>query len=221
MIKIDHYSDLLCVWAYVAQARMDELQSQFPTELDIHWHYMPVFGDVPGKLEKMWNAKGGVAAYANHMRDVAKGFQQVDVHPHTWEHVTPQSSAPAHLYLCAARVAASAGSLPTTAESNLAWALRIAFFRDALDISQQTVLRRVCEQQGLPLGVLDSQLNSGAAYAALCHDMQQARDANVRSSPTLIFNEDRQRLTGNVGYRIIEANVRELLERPQTQHSWC
>ena len=36
-----------------------------------------------------------------------------------------------------------------------------------------------------------------------------------------MLNEDRQRLTGNVGYRVIEANVRELLERPSAQHSWC
>lgn len=221
MIQIDHYSDLLCVWAYVAQARMDELQTQFPSELDIRWHYLPVFGDVPGKIDKMWSAKGGVSAYADHMREVAQGFPQVEVHPNTWEHVTPQSSAPAHLYLCAARVAAKTNQLPPNAEADLAWALRIAFFRDGLDISAQAVLRDACRQQHLELATLDLQLDSGAAYAALCDDMQQARDANVRSSPTLIFNEDRQRLTGNVGYRIIEANVRELLERPQTQHSWC
>ena len=51
--------------------------------------------------------------------------------------------------------------------------------------------------------------------------MQRALDSHVRASPTLIFNEDRQRLTGNVRYRIIEANVRELLERPETQQTWC
>jgi predicted DsbA family dithiol-disulfide isomerase len=51
--------------------------------------------------------------------------------------------------------------------------------------------------------------------------MQLAKDQDVRSSPTLLFNEGRQRLSGNVGYRIIEANVRELLDRPIVQHSWC
>lgn len=33
-------------------------------------------------------------------------------------------------------------------------------------------------------------------------------------SPTLIFNEGRQRLNGNVGYRVIEANIRELRHNP-------
>jgi predicted DsbA family dithiol-disulfide isomerase len=221
MIHVDHYSDLLCVWAYVAQARMDELQKQFPSEIEINWHYLAVFGNVPGKLASQWGARGGVAGYAAHMREVAAGFEQVTVHADTWENVTPQSSAPAHLYLCAARVAASNGLLPADSEAKLGWAFRVAFFSDALDISAAAVLRKICIQQGLELSVLDKLLDSGSAYAAFCNDMQLARDANVRSSPTLIFNEDRQRLTGNVGYRIIEANVRELLERPQTQHSWC
>jgi hypothetical protein len=44
---------------------------------------------------------------------------------------------------------------------------------------------------------------------------------DVKVSPTLIFNDDRQRLTGNVGYRIIEANVRELLRAPEREASWC
>ena len=48
-----------------------------------------------------------------------------------------------------------------------------------------------------------------------------AREQNVRASPTLIFNEGRQRLTGNVGYRVIEANVRELLQAPAGGQSWC
>jgi hypothetical protein len=28
-------------------------------------------------------------------------------------------------------------------------------------------------------------------------------------------------LTGNVGYRILEANIRELLDSPPGQQSWC
>jgi hypothetical protein len=43
----------------------------------------------------------------------------------------------------------------------------------------------------------------------------------VTVSPTLIFNEGRQRLNGNVGYRVIEANIRELLHNPSGELSWC
>ena len=43
----------------------------------------------------------------------------------------------------------------------------------------------------------------------------------MRASPTMLLNEGRQQLTGNVGYRVIEANVRELLESPDAKLSWC
>ena len=45
----------------------------------------------------------------------------------------------------------------------------------------------------------------------------------VQGSPTFVFNEGRQMLYGNVGYRIIEANLRELLSRPSAEGmpSWC
>ena len=47
------------------------------------------------------------------------------------------------------------------------------------------------------------------------------RTHGIQASPTLLLNEGRQRLGGNVGYRIIEANVRELLEGAPGQASWC
>jgi hypothetical protein len=34
-------------------------------------------------------------------------------------------------------------------------------------------------------------------------------------------NEGRQRLNGNVGYRVLEANIRELLNHPAGEQSWC
>jgi predicted DsbA family dithiol-disulfide isomerase len=69
--------------------------------------------------------------------------------------------------------------------------------------------------------LIQSYINSGKAYATLSEDMKMAMEMNVKASPTLIFNEDRQRLTGNVGYKIIQANIRELLNSPNKQHSWC
>ena len=43
----------------------------------------------------------------------------------------------------------------------------------------------------------------------------------VMGSPTLVFNEGRQMIYGNVGYRVIEANVLELLNKPKAAASWC
>ena len=40
-------------------------------------------------------------------------------------------------------------------------------------------------------------------------------------SPSLVLNEGRQHLNGNVGYRLIEANVHELLCNPDEEMNWC
>jgi len=55
----------------------------------------------------------------------------------------------------------------------------------------------------------------------LSKDFDLIKEHTVTVSPTLIFNEGRQRLNGNVGYRVIEANIRELLHNPTEEQSWC
>ena len=79
----------------------------------------------------------------------------------------------------------------------------------------------ICERQGLAAAVITNALHSGDAHAVLSSDMKQALDLGVRASPTMTFNEGRQTLTGNVGYRVIEANIRELIRRPHGQQTWC
>jgi len=220
-IQIKYYSDILCIWAYVSQIRIDELVSEFGDHIELDFRFLPVFGHAREKIDRQWENKGGTQAYNEHVQEVAVEFNHIEVHPDIWMQCPPSSSLPGHLYLCAVRLAEREGKLETGSCSRLAWSLRKAFFTELADISDQSVLRQLVERDGLLLTVIESRIQSGEAYAALSEDMQQARELAVRSSPTLIFNEDRQRLTGNVGYRIIEANIRELLEKPGAGHSWC
>jgi predicted DsbA family dithiol-disulfide isomerase len=79
----------------------------------------------------------------------------------------------------------------------------------------------LAEELDLSRASLQRLLDSGAAHAELARDAELAREQAVTVSPTLVLNEGRQRLVGNVGYRVIEANVRELLTQRGEQHSWC
>ena len=99
--------------------------------------------------------------------------------------------------------------------------LRRAFFVDLVDISNQHRLLELAEQAGVDIAKLQQILDSGAAHARLAADLAAATRSTVRASPTMAFNEGRQVLTGNVGYRVIEANLRELLRSPSDQQSWC
>lgn len=220
-IRVTHFSDALCVWAYVSQIRIDELQRRFAGRIEMDYRWFHVFGDVPRKLEANWKDRGGATGYAEHVRGVVDRFDHVRLHPRAWVETVPCSSMPSHLLLCAVRLLRDGGEVDGGALEHAAWTLRQAFFADGLDISQRAVLLGVAERAGLPLPGIERMLAGGEAHAALADDLELARQHGVQASPTLLFNEGRQRLTGNVGYRIIEANIRELLEAPPGQQSWC
>lgn len=99
--------------------------------------------------------------------------------------------------------------------------MRRAFFEDVADVSDRQVQFQIAQKLGIPIAELQSQIDSGEAYALLSRDFELIREHTISVSPTLFFNEGRQRLNGNVGYRVIEANIRELLNNPEDEQSWC
>jgi protein-disulfide isomerase len=52
-------------------------------------------------------------------------------------------------------------------------------------------------------------------------DYQEAKKLSLKGSPSYIIDNGRQTLYGNVGYRVLLANVEELLNNPQEEASWC
>jgi predicted DsbA family dithiol-disulfide isomerase len=220
-IPVVHFSDLLCVWAYVANRRMDELHDEFGEAVDVSYRFVSVFGAARAKLDARWRDKGGLAAYAEHVRGIASEFGHVAVHRDVWASIAPMSSTPAHLAIAAVRLATASGAAPPRAAESFAWRLREAFFRDAEDIGREDVVLSVVDRAGLDRRAVSTLLASGEAHAAFAADADAAREWDVRMSPTLILDGGRQRLHGNVGYRVIAANVRELLEKKPGQASWC
>ena len=49
-LVVDYYSDILCVWAWIAQRRIDELHEQLGDKIELRYHYMDVFGDAINKV---------------------------------------------------------------------------------------------------------------------------------------------------------------------------
>lgn len=220
-IRITHFSDVLCIWAYVGQIRIDELLSEFERQVEIEYRLFPVFGSARRKIMDAWGEEHGARAYCQHIQKIAADFNHVSVHAEIWHKVMPHSSLPGHLYLCAIRLLEQNKSLPAGTFAQMSWTIRKAFFAELRDVSDVSVLDDLVEQADLPGNRIKECIESGQAYAELADDMKLARDHMIKASPTLIFNEDRQRLTGNVGYKIIEANIRELIHKPVGQQSWC
>jgi predicted DsbA family dithiol-disulfide isomerase len=215
-VQIHHFSDILCVWAYVGQVRVDELCRVHGDDIELHYHYVDIFGDVPGRLTDRWSEKGGLPAYSQHVIDVVSGFEHVEVHEEVWKKSVPNSSMSCHQFLHAVRLVAG-----QDAQVRAAWSLREAFFARAEDVSQRRIQLESAEALGLSVKEIEQEICSGAALARVSRDLKMASEQSITVSPTLVFNEGRQMLKGNVSFRVIEANVSELLSKREASHSWC
>lgn len=223
-VIIDCYTDILCVWAYFGQIKIDELQQEFGDQIEIRHKFISLFGNNEVRIARGWK-HGGYAGYSRHVLKLAAHFPHVTVHSEIWTRNIPASSMPVHLLLKAVQLLESRGELPegegkTLCEA-LAWQLRLGFFRDLENIADAGVYQVYLQRLGIPLAQVEHVIANGEAFAALALDMQEQKDRMIEGSPTLIMNEGRQRLYGNVGYRAIAANVQELLERKIDLPDWC
>ncbi len=222
-IRISYFSDILCVWAYIAQIRIDELETNFPNQISIDYHFVSIFGNAREKLTTLWQDKGGLQGYSDHVQTVVKKFDHITIHPEIWTKATPASSTSCHLFLHAIQLLEIKGVIPKSEGifEKAIWAIREAFFANLADIGDRKVQFAIAQKLGIERSSIEAQIDSGEAYALLSKDFDLVKEYTVNVSPTLIFNEGRQRLNGNVGYRVIESNIRELLHNPPDEKSWC
>jgi predicted DsbA family dithiol-disulfide isomerase len=216
LMTIDYYTDILCVWAWIAQARVDELNTQLGEGIRLRYHYVDVFGDTAAKMHSQWAERGLYEGFARHVAESAAGFEKAPVNPLIWTRTRPATSANAHMVLKALEL-----SLGQQASIDMALELRKAFFVEAADIGSMTVLRSMIRQNGYDEKAVERSLENGSAIAALMGDYQQANKIGIKGSPSYVMDGGRQTLYGNVGYRVLRANVEELLKQPSDEASWC
>ncbi len=225
-----YFSDVLCVWAYAAQIKLDELRRQFGEQVRVQHHFLRLFGDVAARIDAGWGNRGGAIGYSRHLKELAARFDHIDIHPEIWTRNVPPTSASCHLFLKAIQLLEVRGEIPTAPQERFGgksvfeeavWRCRLGFFRELCDIADRTQQEAIAADIGLPVAAIRRQFDSGAAHAALCADFDAKDRLLVEGSPTFVFNNGRQKLYGNVGYRIIEANIQELLADPGERASWC
>jgi predicted DsbA family dithiol-disulfide isomerase len=215
-LVIDYYSDILCVWAWIAQRRIDELEEQWGDKVVLQYHYLNLFGDTAARIEAQWRDRGGYEGFGRHVQESAAPYDSAPVNEVLWKTVRPSTSANAHLMLKAVGLVYCAET-----EAKLALNYRKAFFIDGQDIGRLSVVLGIASDQGLDSQLLKETVESGAAIAGLMTDYAKAQEQNVKGSPTWIMNNGRQILYGNVGYRVLHANIEEILKSPELSASWC
>lgn len=227
-IDLIYYSDVLCIWSYISQIRLDELRDKHGDVVRIEHRFVNVFGNTQKRIGEGWQDKGGFDAFALKMEKTIAKFPHVSLHADVWRHCRPHSSMPAHVFIKAVQLLEREGDISGEIKSSgktlleeLVWRIRCAFFLEAQDIGQLPVLKTIADELALPVSAIGRHLDDGSAMAAMARDLECKDELKVEGSPTYILNEGRQKLFGNVGYRVIDANVAELLQNPDNQASWC
>lgn len=224
-LKIVHFSDVLCIWAHIGQASLYKLVDRFGDGIQVEVHFCSVFPDTQTKIGTGWQARGGFAGYAEHVKSVADGAGNLPLHADVWSRVRPKSSASPHLFLKAVGLLENAGpdaGFSDRLTNRAARELRAAFFSEARDISDWSVQAAISERLGVDFDAVRRRIETGEAIAALAADYELAQTLRVQGSPTYILNEGRQILFGNISYGILEANVSGLLaEQSQETGSMC
>jgi len=217
-VKVVHFSDALCVWAYVGQTNLSRLVHDFSDQVQIEVHFCSVFPDSQTKIKTQWCDRGGFDGYGDHVKSVAARFENIGVHNDVWCKVQPRSSASPHLFIKAIELLEQSqekksGNAPFADRLSIKAAkeLRSAFFADAQDISNWSAQRKIAEKIGLNFEAVLQKIETGEAIAKLAADYELAQSLGVQGSPTYILNEGRQKLFGDISYGILSANIRELL----------
>ncbi len=230
-LTIDYFTDVLCIWAYGAQIRIDQLKREFGDQVQISYRFIPLFGATVRRIGEGWADRGGFEGFGKHTLEVAQQWDHVSVSPAIWHSCRPASSVMVHLFLKAIHLLQSQGQISAEPQTRLdhrtpfeaaVWRSRELFFGQALNICDNPIQQRIATELALPFREIKERMDNGEAYAALHLDHEAQRELQIPGSPTLVMNNGRQRLYGNLGYRVIKANVEELLRDPRSgEASWC
>lgn len=215
-ISIDYYTDVLCVWAWIAQPRLEELRNQWGERIKIQHRYVDIFGNASEKIPAQWGERDGFDKFHDHVQHAAAPYEHTQIHSDIWTRVRPNSSMTPHLFLKAVELAADDSQMDA-----MATMIRHQFFTQAIDVGNLEILFDMSDELPVKREDIRAALTDGRAMSALSTDLKSAKDSAIKGSPSWVLNNGRQILYGNVGYRILNSNIEELLNNPTEEASWC
>lgn len=220
-IHFSYWSDPLCVWAFVAQPRLERLLDEFGPLLHVEYRVVPVFGSLPWRFgEGPW-AEEGPEGRARKTREICACHGIADITGAVWTDDTPASSWSPGMAIKAAFILEESGQAEPGAGAGFQARVRQAFFRENRNVSRRSVQLEVAASCGLALPKMERLLDDGTALARLWEDHHLQERSFVRGSPTYVFDDGREILYGNVAIEIVRATITELRKGAAAGRSEC
>ncbi len=220
-LRFEYWSDPLCIWAYVAQSKLERVLEKWGPHLSVDYRVVPVFGSLPRRFESgTWSAAGTEGRQqATQKVALANGCENVS--GAVWTKDTPASSWACGAAAKAAFLLESRELSPPGSGAAYLRALRRRAFEADENICRRRVQLSVAEEVGVPAAALDDLLDDGLPYALLAEDDEDRKVAGVRGSPTYVFDGGRAMLYGNFPFEILHSTIDELLRGMGAGASAC
>jgi predicted DsbA family dithiol-disulfide isomerase len=208
-LKFSYWSDPLCIWALVAQQKLERVLAELGEHVRVDYRIVPVFGSVPWRFNEGPWAKDGVEGRIAATQRIAQQGGREDVSGECWRKATPKTSwAPA---VAIKAVFALPDGRGDEAGPLYQKALRERFFVQEANIALRSVQLEVAEELGLARAPIEALLDDGTALSALCEDHAEKERLHLQGSPTYVFDGGRAMLYGNFAYGILQSTVEELV----------
>ena len=91
-VPFDYWSDPLCIWAYVAQEKLDHLLGRYGDALTVRYRVVPVFGSLRHRFSEGSWAADGIEGRVAKTREIAARFGHTEVSGEVWRVACPESS---------------------------------------------------------------------------------------------------------------------------------
>ncbi len=220
-IEFGYWSDPLCIWAFVAQEKLERVLAEFGEHLAVDYRVIPVFGSVPSRFASgPWRADG-VPGRVTATRRIAAEHGHGEVSGRCWERDCPASSWSAGAAIRAVFAVERAGLAEPGSGALFQVRLRERFFVDEQNVSRRAVQLGLAEELGIARAPVEELLDDGRALALLWDDFCEKERLKLQGSPTFVFDGGRAMLYGNFSFGVLRSTVEELLRGAETGGSAC
>jgi predicted DsbA family dithiol-disulfide isomerase len=220
-VDFSYWSDPMCIWALVAQPKLDRILDELGEHLNVEYRVIPVFGSVPWRFTQGPWAKEGIAGRVTKTHEIAGNNGRSDVSGECWRKAAPASSWAASMAIKAVFMAEREDALPTGTGASYQIALREAFFVEERNTAARDVQLAVAEALGIARAPIEKHLDDGTALASLWEDHTEKERLRLQGSPSYVFDGGRAILYGNFGYGILHSTVQELVRGIHAGGSAC
>jgi len=187
-LQIDVVSDVVCPWCFVGKRQLEEAIDRYreahpEAEFSIRWHPFQLNPDLPREgvarsdyLRRKFGTDDTSALYERVRRAAGTVGLSLDMAAI----VRQPNTLSAHALM---EMAAAEGRQDALAE-----ALFVAYFQQGRDLTDESLLRDIAREAGLPEPAIEQALTDGALLAAVADADQRAREAGIGGVPCFIIN---------------------------------